>query len=108
MELTDWAIIVGICTLLSLLMGVIVGYATVLVRDYRLAKIEKEVERLTMAAISVKGNEAREAKAARMEEAMAKAALIMQNKEVTDKKSAILQLALEYPDIAMSLAKKVL
>jgi hypothetical protein len=106
MELMEWATIVVICGLLSGIFGAVFAYATVWLRDYRVARLEKEVERLTMCDNSTKGNAARAQKAERMQAAMLEVGAIMNDAAVTDKQAAIMKLAMKYPDLALDLVKK--
>ena len=106
MDLVEWATIVVICGLLSGVFGAVFAYATVWLRDYRVGRLEREVERLGMCWNSGKGNAARAEKAERMQTAMVEVAAIMKNPEITDKQKAVMDLALKYPDLMMDLMKK--
>ena len=106
MEVNDWILIVVFIASFSILFGILVGYISTLFRDYRVSKLEKEVERLGAVQNSASGKVARQEKAERMQMAMVEVAAIMKNPEIADKQGAIMQLAMKYPDIAMDLLKK--
>lgn len=106
MELMEWATIVVISAFLSGVFGLIFAYGTLFIRDYRLTKMEKEVERLGMVQNGASGQQRKAEKAERMQTAMVEVAAIMKNPEIPDKQKAIMELALKYPDIALDLVKK--
>jgi len=106
MELNDWVLIVVFVALFSVLFGILVGYVSMVFRDYRVSKLEKEVERLGMVQNSAGGKIARQEKAERMQTAMVEVAAIMKNPEIQDKQGAVMQLAMKYPDLALELLRK--
>jgi len=105
LELNDWMVIIGINLILTAVIGCFVGYCTILVRDYRLSKLEHEVERLTMIWMSEKGNAARSKNQEEEAAFMAQAAAIL--KEEGDMPAKIQKIIALNPAMAMRLASKM-
>ncbi len=106
MEVMEWATIVLISGFLSGLFGLIFAYGTLFIRDYRLTKLEKEVERLGCVQTGEYGRNKKVEKQEMMQQAMLEAAAIMKNSEITDKQGAIVVLATKYPSLALDLIRK--
>lgn len=95
---------------LVILIGSAVGgfIAVMVVEGYGYAKLHSRIYSLEQTGRSALGVEARQDKAARMSEAAAKAVLIMKEEgEQSEKTKKLIGLAVEYPDIALDLVKKV-
>jgi len=74
-------------------------------RDGRLSALEDDVDRLDMTLRSAKGVQARQDKAERMEMMMAEA--IQMQKDGKQPKEILAALVPKYPDVAVSLGKKL-
>lgn len=100
----DWVIIGVLCAFFSMIFSVVCAICTQFIRDFRVARLERQVESLTMANHQEKAVEKRNAKSERQAEALAKvAALVQSGKSPMD---AIKEVAMSYPDVAMELMKK--
>lgn len=98
MDLTDWAILTVLC-------AVFCGIFTVIASWFLCVWIDNQMKTSKWAAMSQAGVDARLKKAERMEMAMAEVAQRLQNKE--DMPTVLKETAIKYPDVAMSLAKKM-
>jgi len=106
MELNDLIVLGVLTTVISAFVCVLAALITHTIRNRDVNDIYRKMESLEMLIRGNLGNQARAAKAERMEAAMLEAGQIMQNVDIVDKKAELIKLAGKYPDIAMQLAKK--
>ena len=100
----EWYMLVLTIGALSAVFSAFFAYVTLVVRDYRVAKLENQVESLIMRDNGERGNRSRAINSERQAEAMAKAALLLKEGKPTGE--ILKQVASEYPDVAIQLAKK--
>lgn len=105
MELMDFAVLGMVSAGFSLVFSAICGYVTVWLRDYRVSKLEKAVESLTMARNNDKAQEAREVRAMEKTKAMVELGTILKSTE-GDKKQLLMEWAASNPDFVLTMAKK--
>ena len=100
-------LIIAIAWIGSIVISFITGYLQLKIS---LAELQSELTQTrsdAMRVMGVSGANKRAEQSARMEEALGKAMLIMQDEKITDKKAAIMQLALEYPELALKMVGKL-
>lgn len=104
-------LLVLISGFLVLLLGAFAGsfLCTLIVTGYGIATLERKLKSLENKIYGDTGVQARAQQGERMGEAMAKAALVMKDESIPkeEKTKALMQVALEYPDVAMQLVKKI-
>lgn len=86
--------------------GMIGGWLSNYSQHLRLQSLEFRVESLRNKIVSPMGVQARQEKAERQSEAMAKVMILV--KDGKEYKEALIEVAKEYPDVALDLAKKVM
>lgn len=106
LEVNDLVLIAGFCVVIQAVFSGIVWVAMGMLRDFRIKRLEDEVEEINLRILSSQGNAKKAEKAEMMQMAMLEAAAIMKNPEIKDKQAALIQVGLKYPSVALDLLSK--
>ncbi len=105
LELMDFVTLGVISGGFSLVFAAIFAYGTVLLRDYRVSKVEREVTSLIMARHNDEAQNARAVRGMEKTKAMMELGEILRAKE-GDKKEQLMTWASNNPEFVLTLAKK--